>query len=91
MLTDNTDVANQKANGTVGCLQMVKLKPGFDESDIDIINVDGYWVRAVYASKVANLVCKHKNCNNTFEVEARDVNCVAEYPMELLPGRITHR
>jgi hypothetical protein len=49
MLTDNTDVSNQKANRTVGCLQMVKLKPGFGESDIHIINVDIYWVRAVYA------------------------------------------
>jgi hypothetical protein len=27
MLTDNTGVGNQKANGTIGCLQSVKLKP----------------------------------------------------------------
>jgi hypothetical protein len=91
MLTDNTDVTSQKANGTVGYLQSVKFKPGYDESDIAIINIDGYWVRAVYTSKVAALVCKHENGHNTFEVEARDVNCVAEYPMELLPGKVTVR
>jgi hypothetical protein len=68
---------------------MVKLKSGFSESDIDIINVDIDRVRAVYAWMVAALVCKHENGNNSFEVEAWDINCVAEYPMELLPGRIT--
>jgi hypothetical protein len=88
MLTNNTDVANQKANRTVGYLQMVKLKPSFGESDIDIINMDGYRARVVYALKVASLVCKHENGTKTFEVQARDVNCVADYPMELLPGRI---
>jgi hypothetical protein len=90
MLTDNTDVSNQKANRTVGCLQMVKLKPGFGKSDIDIINVDIYWVRTVYAWMVAALVCKHENGNISFEVEAWDINCVAEYPMELLPARKNH-
>jgi hypothetical protein len=89
MLTNNTDVENQQANGTVGHLQTVKLKPEFGEDDIDIVNVDGYYVRAVYASKVACLVCKHENSNRTFEVEATDTNCVAEYPMELLPGQVT--
>jgi hypothetical protein len=57
-LTDNTDVANQKANGTIGCLQSVKFKPGLDKNDIDIINVDGYWVRALlnrYATIESNL------------------------------------
>jgi hypothetical protein len=47
MLTDNTGVGNQKANGTIGCLQSVKFKPSLDKNDIDIINVDGYWVRAL--------------------------------------------
>jgi hypothetical protein len=40
---------------------------------------------------VACLVCKHENSNRTFEVEATDTNCVAEYPMELLPGQVTWR
>jgi hypothetical protein len=91
MLTDNTDVANQKAKGTVRYLESVKLKPGFDESDLDIINVDGYWVRSVCASKVKSLVCKHENSNKTFEVEATDTNCMAKYPMELLPGKYVER
>jgi hypothetical protein len=39
MLTDNTDVENQQANGTVGHLQTVKLKPEFGKDDIAIVKL----------------------------------------------------
>jgi len=91
MLTDNTDVENQKANGTVCFLEHVKFKPGVSEDDIDVINVDGYWVRSIVASKVKNLVCRFENSSKTFEVDAASTNCVVQYPMELLPGRIVER
>jgi hypothetical protein len=35
------------------------------------------------------MLTENENSNRTFEVEATDTNCVAEYPMELLPGQVT--
>jgi hypothetical protein len=70
-------------------LDKVILKAGVSEDDIDIINVDGYFVRSIVASKVKCLVCKFEDSRKTFEVEAKTANCVAQYPMELLPGMVT--
>jgi hypothetical protein len=89
MLTDNMDVPNQKANGTLCFLDKVILKAGVSEDDIDIINVDGYFVQSVVASKVKCLVCRFEDSMKTFEVEPKTANCVAQYPMELLPGMVT--
>jgi len=91
MLTDNTDVEGQKANGIVCFLDHVLFKPSILEDDINIINVDGYWVRSIAASKVKSLVCHFENSCKTFEVEAVATNCVVQYPMELLPGKIMEK
>ena len=52
MLNLNEDVQNKEANGTVGFFENVQLKQGVTLEDLELIRIDGYWVRSACVSQV---------------------------------------
>ena len=56
MYTENTDVPNGIANGTLSHLVHVKLHKNVTDEDFHMMNIDGVWVRMVDASNVDYLL-----------------------------------
>jgi len=93
MYTENSDVANGEANGTLCFLEKIVFFPGVSEDDFEMIDIDGYWVRMIDASKVDFLLCrfsgedsKGEPRTDTFEVRADQLMCKINYPIQLIPG-----
>jgi hypothetical protein len=86
MYTENHDVTNSIANGTLCHLVKVVLHDGVTEGDFKIMNIDGYYVRTINAAKVNYLLCKIAGSNRTFEVRTDHVACKIDLPIELVPG-----
>ena len=91
MYTENDDVPNGIANGTLCRLVKVVLLPNITSNDFELINIDGYYVRTIGASKVDYLVCKFTNSDRTFHVVATHVKCQISMPIELIPGEIIRK
>jgi len=91
MYTENDDVPNGIANGTLCHLLKVVLHPHVTENDFKFINVDGYYVRTIDASNVDYLLCKFADSDRTFRVEANLVACKISMPIELIPGEKTKK
>jgi hypothetical protein len=91
MYTENDDVPNGIANGTLCQLIQVVLHADVTENDFNMINVDGYYVRTIDASKVDYLLCKFVTSNQTFRVTASHVACKINMPIELIPGEKTRK
>lgn len=87
MYTENHDVSNGIANGTLCYLEKVVLREGVRETDFQMMNIDGYWVRTIDASKVDHLLCRFEKSNRTFKVKASNIGCKINMPMELIPGQ----
>jgi hypothetical protein len=86
MYTENHDVPNGIANGTLCNLVKVVLHSHVTEADFDTMNIDGYFVRTIDATKVNYLLCKIHGSARTFEVRANTVSCKMDLPFELTPG-----
>jgi hypothetical protein len=85
MLTENEDVPNGIANGTIGELSKVVLKE-FGLTHIHKINIDGYWVNCIESQFVEKLVFYHgKDMNLIHEVFANEYNCSVDMPLNLMP------
>ena len=91
MYTENDDVPNGIANGTLCHLVKVVLHAHVTAMDFNLINIDGYFVRAIDASKVDYLVCKFSTSNETFRVTSNHATCKINMPIELIPGQRTRR
>jgi hypothetical protein len=91
MYTENHDVANGIANGTLCHLVKVVLHSDVTENDFEKMNIDGYYVRTIDATKVNYLLCKMEGSNRTFEVRADHVSCKIDLPIELIPGEKTRK
>ena len=87
MYTENDDVPNGIANGTLCHLLKVILHANVTESDFKVINIDGYYVRTIDASKVDYLLCQSSTSHQTFRVTANHVTCKIDMPIELIPGQ----
>jgi hypothetical protein len=51
------------------------------------MNIDGYFVRTIDATKVNYLLCKIHGSARTFEVRANTVSCKMDLPFELTSGK----
>ena len=75
MLTQNSDVANDKANGSRVCVEAVKLKGGEKPFALKLDN--GTKIYAVYASQVNSICLEHENEDITpsqFELKSKTFN-----------------
>ena len=91
MYTENHDITNGIANGTLCHLVKVVLHSDITENDFEKMNIDGYYVRTIDATKVNYLLCKMEGSNRTFEVRADHVSCKIDLPIELIPGEKTRK
>ena len=89
MFTENTDVPNGEANGTLCFLVKIYLIEGVTEDDFELINIDGFWVRTIDASKVDYLLCRFAQSDKQFKVRAQMNQCSISMPIELIPGMKT--
>ena len=71
MYTENTDVANGQANGTLCFLVHVQLHADVTDGDFQMMNIDGVWVRTIDASNVDYLLCQFADTEKTFKVFAQ--------------------
>ena len=90
MYTENTDVANGQANGTLCYLVHVQMREHVTENDFELMNIDGMWVQTVDASNVEYLLCRFANSDRTFKVCAQMKLCQIRMPIELIPGEKMH-
>jgi hypothetical protein len=58
MINDNLDVKKCIANGTMCEFQSVVLKEGITVNDLDIIVIDGFYVRSVEVSQIKSMKVK---------------------------------
>ena len=86
MYTENDDVPNGIANGTLCHLVKVVLISSVTDDDFEIMNLDGYYVWSIDASKVDHLLCKFANSDKTFQVRASHVACKIDMPIQLIDG-----
>ena len=94
MHTENSDVENGEANGTLGYLHKVHFKDGVTEDDFELMRVDGYWIRSIAASNVDYIELEHTGShrtNRTFKVYADKVTCKISMPLSLIPGERIRR
>ena len=87
MVTDNVDVARKKANGTIAWLDKVVLKEGVTDDDLDLICIDGRYVRSVTVDNVEALRLRLEN-NDIITVEAKSESIRINFPFELIPGKV---
>ena len=86
MYTENDDVPNSKANGTLCYLKSIQLNADVTEADFEPMNLDGYWVRSIGASKVDHLLCQVAGSSKCIEVTAKSGPCQVKMPIALIPG-----
>jgi hypothetical protein len=86
MYTENHDVPNGIANGTLCHLVKVVLHTDITESDFGTMNIDGYHVRMIDTTKVDYLLCRVDGSTRTFEVKVDIVSCKINLPIQLIPG-----
>jgi hypothetical protein len=91
MYTENHDVPNGIANGTLCNLVKVVLHSHVTDADFEIMNIDGYYVRTIDATKVNYLLCRIQGSMRTFEVRADNVLCKVDLPIELIPGETVRK
>jgi len=91
MYTENDDVVNGIANRTLCYLEKIVLHASITENDFKMINIDGYYVHTIDASKVDYLLCKFGESNRTFRVAATHEACRINMPIELIPGEKTRK
>jgi hypothetical protein len=95
MLTENIDVENCEANGSMCTFKGVKLKK--DSADIFQINIDGYYVRCVEAKNVEYIELRlNENVMEgekprTIKLNPKKTSATAKMPHPKLEPKITHK
>ena len=90
MYTENSNVPNGEANGTLCRLIKINLKDGTTENDFDLMNIDGFWVRTIDASKVDYLLCQIDGTDKQLKVRAQTNQCTINMPIAIIPGNKKH-
>jgi hypothetical protein len=98
MLTENQDVKNSLANGSMCTFVGVELKNGKGPADMGYVSIDGYYVRSIDASDVKYIVLELQEnkiegqAGKTVKLKPKRITCKARFPFpSLLETRITHR
>lgn len=91
MYTENHDVENKEANGTLCHLQKIVLYDDVTDEDFEIVNMDGYFVRCLGISNVKFLLCTlDEDCpisnRRTLKIRPDNVTCRISMPLSLIPG-----
>jgi hypothetical protein len=86
MYTENTNVSNGEANGTLCYLEKIHLHEGVTEDNFEFVNIDGVWVRTIDASNVNHLLCRFSRSEKRFKVEPQMNQCRIKMPIELIAG-----
>ncbi len=89
MLTENEDVSNGQANGTLCTLESIHLKSGVQLKDLEIVSFEGCHVRMAGASQIDHLLCRFDCGNNfigTFKVCPKKALCHVTMTTNFLPG-----
>ena len=88
MYTDNDDVENKKANGTLCRLKRVVLHEHTTDEHIEMTNVNGYYVNTVGISRVKHLLCTYmeNGLEKEMEVVPKLSTCRVHMPLSILPG-----
>jgi hypothetical protein len=89
MYTENHDIPNGIANGTLCHLVKIVLHTDTTENDFGTMYIDGYHVRTIDATKVDYLLCRFDGSTRTFEVKADIVSSKIDLPIQLIPGEKT--
>ena len=88
MYTENSNVPNGEANSTLCCLIKVHLQHEMTEDDFDLMNINGFWVWTIDASKVHYLLCQIENTNKQLKVYAQNNQSTINFPITIIPGII---
>jgi hypothetical protein len=90
MYNKNDDIPpNGIANRTLFHLLKVILHANVLESDFKVVNISGYYVETIDASKVDYLLCQSATLHQMFCVTANLVTCKINMPIKLIPGQST--
>ena len=92
MITENADVANFIANGSMCEFHSIELEPGVDPDNIESIVVDGYHVRCVDANQVSKFRVKMldgvaKNEERIVEIPLTSATCSVAFPNLAVPPK----
>jgi hypothetical protein len=90
MYTENSNVPNGEANGTLSRLIKVYLRHETTQDDFVFMNIDGFWVRTIDASKVDYLLCQIDGTDRQLKVYAQINQCTINFPITILPGNRKH-
>ena len=81
MLTDNQDVENNLANGTVGKFVGIKLVENISVDDLDIIEINGYLVHCVEAKDVHRLLLQlQEPMEKIIEIKCEERTVTVQFP-----------
>ena len=85
MMVENDDVECGKANGSVGKFQKIILKKGVRINDLDIVCVDGYWVRCACVSQVQSIIMKSDHDGEMLAIKPNKERTVAivDFPLAM--------
>ncbi len=86
MYTENDDVINGEANGTLCFLHKVHLKPNVTNENFRLMNFDGYWVRTIGISEIDYIEARFADSERTFKLYSNKVTCSIKMPITLIPG-----
>jgi hypothetical protein len=95
MINYNKDVGKGEANGAFCRFERIELKPGVTLDDLEIIMIDGYYVRCASVTQVEHIVLRNedgpRDSNGNYplvHLKARQDTCGANYPLPLF-GPVT--
>jgi hypothetical protein len=91
MYTENSNVPNGEANGTLSRLIKVYLRHETTEDNFSLMNIDGFWVRTIDASKVDHLLCQIHGTDAELKVYAQTNQCIIKFPLTIIPGNRKHQ
>ena len=60
------------------------------ENDFKLMNIDGFWVRTIDASKVDYLLCQIHGTDKQLKVRAQTNQCTINMPIAIIPGNKKH-
>jgi hypothetical protein len=85
MLVENVDVPNNQANGTLCHLVKIHFREGISNDNIDLMRIDGYWVRCVDACDVESIEAVFADGDRKgehFHICPKKMSCRVNFPFD---------